>query len=268
MRHHRRVARPRGHLDRVKRLAEAADLVDLDEHAVGNALGNPAPQSLDVGHEQVIADQLNPVARQLAQARPAVPIVFGHAVLDRADRVAIAQAGDVGRELVRIKPSALARQCVDAVGEELRRRDVKRQCHIDTGLETRDGDRLDEQAQGCFVRIQVGSKAALVTHCSRQAPSAQNPAQRVIRLGAPAQRLAEGSGADGHDHELLQVDVVVGVLAAVDDVHHRRRQHMSVRPADVPIQRHSSRRRSGVRSSEGHRQHGVRAEPALVHGCI
>jgi hypothetical protein len=34
----------------------------------------------------------------------------------------------------------------------------------------------------------------------------------------------------GHDHEFLNVDRVVGMLAAVDDVHHRHRQHR----AEVP----------------------------------
>src|SRR3954469_21639646 len=34
----------------------------------------------------------------------------------------------------------------------------------------------------------------------------------------------EGGRAGGDDHELLEVDRVVGVRAAVDDVHHRHRQ--------------------------------------------
>ena len=50
------------------------------------------------------------------------------------------------------------------------------------------------------------------------------------RLGAVAQRLGETRRANRHDHELLEVDVVVGVLAAVDDVHHRHRQRVRADP--------------------------------------
>ena len=48
--------------------------------------------------------------------------------------------------------------------------------------------------------------------------------QRVEHLDAPAQRLGEARRADRHDHELLHVDVVVGMRPAVDDVHHRHGQ--------------------------------------------
>ena len=47
--------------------------------------------------------------------------------------------------------------------------------------------------------------------------------QRVVDLGAPAQPLGEGRRADRHDHELLEVGRVLGVLAAVQDVHHAAR---------------------------------------------
>ena len=58
----------------------------------------------------------------------------------------------------------------------------------------------------------------------------------VEDLGAHAQRLGERSRADRHDHELLDVDRVVGMGAAVDDVHHRHRQHAGRRR-----RRHSGR---------------------------
>ena len=52
-------------------------------------------------------------------------------------------------------------------------------------------------------------------------------------LGPHAQRLPEGGRAQGHDHEFLEVDGVVGVLAAIDDVHHRHGQGTAVRAAEV-----------------------------------
>jgi hypothetical protein len=49
-------------------------------------------------------------------------------------------------------------------------------------------------------------------------------------------------GADGHDHELLEVDVVVGVRAAVEDVHHRHGQGDGVDAAEVAVERQAERR--------------------------
>ena len=43
-------------------------------------------QKFDVGHEKIVADQLNLVAEPRRQFLPAVPIVFRAAVLDRDDR--------------------------------------------------------------------------------------------------------------------------------------------------------------------------------------
>ena len=58
-----RVAVAMGQLDGVDRLGQRADLVDLDEDAVGDPLVDAALQPLDVGDEQVVADELHAVAR-------------------------------------------------------------------------------------------------------------------------------------------------------------------------------------------------------------
>ena len=60
--------------------------------------------------------------------------------------------------------------------------------------------------------------------------------ERVEDLGAGAGRFAKKFGALGHDHELLEIDGRVGVRAAVDDVHHRHRQDLGVRAAEVLVQ--------------------------------
>ena len=69
------------------RLGQAADLVDLDQDRIGNALVDPLLEPLGIGDEQVVADELDPSAELVGQRLPAVPIVFRHPVLDRRDRV-------------------------------------------------------------------------------------------------------------------------------------------------------------------------------------
>ncbi len=92
--------------------------------------------------------------------------------------------------------------------------------------------------------------------------------QRVVRLGRELQRLGERLGADGHDHELLKVDRVVGVDAAVDDVEHRHGQRRRVVAAEVPEEGDTGLRSRSLRGGERHAEDRVRAEPALVRGAV
>ena len=78
-------------LDRLERLGQRADLVDLDEDRVRDALVDPALQALDVRHEEVVADELEPVAEPLRQRLPGAPLVLGEPVLDRDQRVAVGE---------------------------------------------------------------------------------------------------------------------------------------------------------------------------------
>ena len=86
----------------------------------------------------------------------------------------------------------------------------------------------------------------------------------MVGLDAPAQRLAERGGADRHQHELLEVDGVVGVGAAVQHVQHRNGQHVGVGAADGAVERDLEvvRHRLGAGQRDG--QHRVGAEPTLV----
>src|SRR5690606_28275482 len=82
-----RVVGALGHLDGGEGFRERADLVDLDEDRVGDALVDAFLQDLGVGDEQVVAHQLHAAAQALGQQLPAVPVAFGHAVLDAHERV-------------------------------------------------------------------------------------------------------------------------------------------------------------------------------------
>ena len=87
-------------------------------------------------------------------------------------------------------------------------------------------------------------------------------------LRAPAQGLAERRRSERHDHELLQVDVVVRVLAAVEHVHHRHRQRPRALAAQVAVEREAERVGAGPRRRERDAERGVGAEPALVGRAV
>jgi len=48
-----------GQLDGRNRLGQRADLVDLDENAIGDVLVDAAPASARCCHEQIVADELD-----------------------------------------------------------------------------------------------------------------------------------------------------------------------------------------------------------------
>src|SRR5690606_28790688 len=89
-----RIAVAAGQFDRFDRLGQRADLVDLDQDAVADSLVDAALQTLGIGDEQIVADQLYAAPQSLGQGAPAVPVVLATAVLDRADRVLVGPGGE------------------------------------------------------------------------------------------------------------------------------------------------------------------------------
>ena len=238
MRHHASVAVRLRQLDGLERLGERTDLVHLDEDGVRATELDALGQALRVRHEQVVAHQLHLAADAVGQLLPAVPVFLGHAVLDADDRELLDERGPIVDHLVARKLAALAGQHVLARLSvvELGRSRVHREHDVGTGLVTCRLARLHDVLERLFVRLEVRRETALVAYAAAESRIMQNLLQRVVDLGAPTKRLGERGGADRHDHELLEVDVVVRMNAAVQDVHHRRGEQMSVRATDVLVQ--------------------------------
>src|ERR1700733_13900410 len=91
---HRRVAGASGHLHAVDCFGQRADLVYLDQDAVGDSLFDPLLKALHVGHEDVVSNELALGLESIREQLPTFPVVFGTAILDRADGV----LGDEARE--------------------------------------------------------------------------------------------------------------------------------------------------------------------------
>ncbi len=91
-------------------------------------------------------------------------------------------------------------------------------------------------------------------------------------LGAHAQRIGEGLRAHRLHHEFLDIDVVVGVFATVDDVHHRHGHAVlagsAVQIGDMSVERHALRLGSSFCRGQRYSQNGVRAQAGLVLGAI
>src|SRR5580693_10632807 len=87
MRHHGGVTGSLRHIDGCQRLAEGANLVDLDEDRIPDPLLDPALEDLDVGDKDIVADELTLPADLVGEQLPAYPVLLCHAVLNRQDRI-------------------------------------------------------------------------------------------------------------------------------------------------------------------------------------
>ena len=270
MAHHGGIAGALRHLDCLQCLGQAADLVHLDQDRVRGAQLDALPQAGGVRDEQVVAHQLDLPAQALGQPHPAVPVLLGEAVLDGDDGVAVDELLPVVDHLVGRQAPALALQLVQAglLVIELARGGVHRKREVAARLEARLAHGTHQVLEGLGIRLQVGGKAALVAHAGGKAGLAQYVLQGVVHLARPAQRGLEVGRAHGHDHELLEVHVVVRVDAAVQHVHHRHGQGVPVRAAQVLVQRQVRARGRGACDGKRRAQDGVCAQATLVGGAV
>jgi hypothetical protein len=256
------------HANRIEGLGEGSDLVQLDQDRVGSALRDPALEDLGVGHEDIVADDLDAVALLRGLRRPAGPVPFGEAVLDGADGIAGDPVLVEGDHLLRGLRGPLALEHIAAVLVDL-----------GSGRVQGDGDVLaravaglldtgEHELDGLAVARQVGRKAALVADGRGEPLRLEDRLELLEDFGPPAKGFGEVGRAHREDHELLEVDRVVRVGAAVDHVHHRSGHQRGRLPADVPVERDPRHCRSGVGRGERHAEDGVCAEARLRVGAV
>ncbi len=162
MRHHRGVTGPLRHIDRGKGLAEGANLVDLDEDRIPNALFDPAIQDLDVGDKDVVANELALAADLVGEQLPARPVLLGHAVLDRQDRIGALKLGEILDLFFNRAPLAFALVDIFPVLEKLRCCAIEPEHHVVAGFETCRVDRLEAEIKRGLRGRQVWREASFV----------------------------------------------------------------------------------------------------------
>src|SRR5665648_131182 len=172
---------------------------------------------LRVGHEEVVAHDLGGRAEAGGQVGPAVPVALGQAVLDRPDRV-VADHRRVPLDHV-ARGQRLAGDVVGPVAVELTGCRVKSDRDPgDPGGVARSLDGLHQQGEDVLGSGDVRGEAALVAQSGVHAAVAQQAAELAVDRRSGAHGLGEGRCTQWRDHELLEVQRVRGVSAAVEDV--------------------------------------------------
>ena len=97
-------------------------------------------------------------------------------------------------------------------------------------------DGFENRFNRFFVRFQIRGKTAFIAHRSCVTATFQNFFQIMKNLRPGAKCFRKRFRADRHNHKFLKIHIIVGVCAAVDNVHHRNGQSFRVYAADITIQ--------------------------------
>ena len=205
-------------------------------------------------------------AQALGQQLPAIPVVFRKAILDRNDRITAHQLG----QLIHHFGAAVvaAAKAIAAVFVELGAGHIKGQGNLLTRFVAGFLNGANQQVAGGIVAIKVWGKTAFITHGGGKALFVQQTLEGVEHFGTPAQGFAEAAGAMGNDHELLEIQVVGGMLAAIDHVHQRYREHRGRRAAQVAVQRQAHAIGSCTGHGHAHGQDGIGSQAGFVGAAI
>src|SRR5437588_4135041 len=264
----RGIAGATGGVDGLQGLGQCADLVDLDQDAVGRAGFDPPPETDHVGDEEVVPNQLLGFSQPAGQPPPAFPVVLGQPVLDGYQRVTASPTlPDVDQSLG-IESPALALQLVPTLTVELAGSRVDGDEDLITGAVTASLDRLHQQADGVLVCLELGSEASLVALPGAKPARMEDFLEGMKYLGSPSESLPVGGSSRGRHHEFLEVDPSLGVATAVEDVHQGDRKNYLGLGQECAVEWLVLRRRGCAGAGEGGAQNGVRTQLRLVGGAV
>ena len=256
---------------RFQRFGQGAHLVGLDEDGIGGAAGKALLQPGLLGDKKVIPDELNIFADGFGELPPQIPVILPGRVLQRNDGVLGGKTAPVFQQVVRgAQPVFLGQEIHIVPGLPLSGGSIQRQRHILPGAEAAILDGPQNQFQGLFLIFQLGGKAALISHAAGQARFLQQGAQPVGDPHTALQPIGKGGTAQRDDHKFLDIDIIGGVAAAIQNIHHGAGQSGPPprKAGEVLPQRQAAGSRGGVGHGQADPQNGIGAEVRFISGAI
>ena len=265
------VTGPVSHRNGIQSLRQGADLIDFNQDGIGDAFFDALCQPLHIGDKEIVSHQLYFAANGFGQHGPAFPIRFGHAVFQRDDGVLLCKPLPHGDHLLPVQDFSGLGQVIETLfflvpfGGGC----VNGNHKILTGDVSGLFDSVYNHSQRVFIFFQIGCIAAFVTHTgSGDSLCLQHAFQGMEDFRAAAKCFTPGMGGHRHNHEFLNVHVVGCVGTAVQNIHHRQRQHLCVVAAHIAVEGDIQGRCSSFCHSQGDTQNGVGTQTALIGGSV
>src|SRR5690606_38218770 len=158
-------------------------------------------------------------------------------VFDGDDRIVTGELGEILGLSLWIARLPFAFIDVVAILEELGCRAIEAKSDIFTRLEASLLNRLHDEIEGSLGILQIRSKSAFIADIGVVTGILEALLERVENFRTITNSFTNGRSADRKNHEFLEIDRIVGMCAAIDDVHHGNRQDMGVCAADVAVKR-------------------------------
>ncbi|CQR22862.1 Uncharacterised protein [Yersinia enterocolitica] len=211
------------HLDSSQSFGQRTDLVEFNQDRVSNTFLDTFFQDLGVGYKQIVTNQLDFVTQNFGLVFEASPVRFVQTVFDRDDWVLFGQVFQEVSELFRSESFvAFASQNIFAIFIEFRCSTVHRQSHVFAQLVTSLFYRFSDNSQCFGVRTQVWRVATFVAYRSAHTFSFQNLSQSMEHFRTDTNGFFQSFSPDWLNHKLLNINVVISMFAAIDDIHHRQ----------------------------------------------
>ena len=269
------------HLDCIEGFSQGADLVELDQNCVSSIQFNSLLDERGVRDEQIIADQLDLIAKTLTELLPAFPVILCKTIFQRDQRILLRpcfiHVDHFFRSLLAFT-GTLQNILALLLIIEFRRSRVHSEADVIAELVASSLNSLSHESQRAFIseRLQrslvarntARSIAAFITDSGVIAILLQNRLQSMEYFSTHTDSFMLILSTNRHDHVFLAVSSRISVLAAIQDVHHRNRQNLGICTADVLVQRLSVVISSSSCASQGNRQRSICTQVALERRAI
>ena len=149
---------------------------------------------------------------------------------------------------------------------------IERDGDLFAGLVTGGGDGFEDALKRFLVGFQIGREAAFVADGCGVAVFFQHGFQVVEDFDAPAECFAEIRRAERHHHEFLHVHGIIGVRAAIEDIHHGDGKNVGRGVGgifrEIFVERLACGGGGSARGGHGDGEDGVRAEIGFVRRAV
>ncbi|CRH73200.1 Uncharacterised protein [Chlamydia trachomatis] len=161
-------------LNSVEGFGNGTNLVQLYEQGISCSKLNTLSQTLWIGDEQVIANELQTITKTLGDCCPIIPAFFLEWIFDGNDWILVDELLVVIKHVSRFALFAVETILASFLVVELRRSNIEGNTNLLSWLVTCSFDCIHDVLQGIFVGLHLWSEATFVTKTSSQAFLLQN----------------------------------------------------------------------------------------------